>query len=361
MSKSKMPGLILKRGIWQIDKIINGQRLCESTRETEYAKAERYAIQRINEINQNRNLTSYTFNQAAANYIETEEKKSLDRDIRALNIWVPLIGHMLLEEIHMESLKPYTNKRLETHRSGTVIRELAVIRHILMLASRMWRNQYNQPWLQTAPLLSVKSLSKMRDKKKPYPLSWNEQDKLFSLLPSYLAEAALFKVNTGTREQEVCGLRWRYEVPVQDTSVFIIPEDEIKNSEDRVVILNKVAKSVIESRRGKHPEYVFSKKGERIRVLNCSSWGTAWRKAGLPINDIYSKGVHNLKHTFGMRLRQVGVSHESRQVLLGHTNGNITTHYSAAQYNELMQAADKVLESRQTPDFSILKLKHLGN
>ena len=51
---------------------------------------------------------------------------------------------------------------------------------------------------------------------------------------------ALFKVNTGLREKEVCGLKWDYEVrvPELDTSVFIIPGEQIKNGEERLVVLN---------------------------------------------------------------------------------------------------------------------------
>jgi integrase len=66
---------------------------------------------------------------------------------------------------------------------------------------------------------------------------------------------ALFKVNTGCREQEVCGLRCDYEVkvPELDTSVFIIPGERVKNGDERLVVLNRVAKSVIEAQRGKHP------------------------------------------------------------------------------------------------------------
>jgi integrase len=36
--------------------------------------------------------------------------------------------------------------------------------------------------------------------------------------------------------------------------------------------------------------------------------------------------VHDLKHTFGRRLRAAGVSFEDRQDLLGHKSGRITTH-----------------------------------
>ncbi len=56
----------------------------------------------------------------------------------------------------------------------------------------------------------------------------------------------LFKVNTGTREQEVVQLRWDWEVklPEVNKSVFVIPASVVKNKADRVVILNDVAQSV---------------------------------------------------------------------------------------------------------------------
>ena len=85
---------------------------------------------------------------------------------------------------------------------------------------------------------------------------------------AHLAEMALFKVNTGTREQEVCRLRWDWEIEVPELggSVFLIPADfggrtensGVKNGEDRLVVLNDVACSVVESCRGKHPERVFT-------------------------------------------------------------------------------------------------------
>ena len=52
--------------------------------------------------------------------------------------------------------------------------------------------------------------------------------------------------------------------------------------------------------------------------------------------------VHDLKHTFGRRLRAAGVPLETRKVLLGHKNGDITTHYSAPELEELIEAVNKV-------------------
>jgi integrase len=52
--------------------------------------------------------------------------------------------------------------------------------------------------------------------------------------------------------------------------------------------------------------------------------------------------VHDLKHTFGRRLRAAGVPVETRKVLLGHRNGDITTHYSAPELEERLEAANRV-------------------
>ena len=71
---------------------------------------------------------------------------------------------------------------------------------------------------------------------------------MLKALPDHLARMCLFKINTGCREQEVCRLRWEWEikVPELETSVFIIPGSGVKNGEDRLVVLNRVAKSVVE-------------------------------------------------------------------------------------------------------------------
>ncbi len=54
-----------------------------------------------------------------------------------------------------------------------------------------------------------------------------------------------------------------------------------------------------------------------------------------------------------------GVPLETRKVLLGHRNGDITSHYSAPEIEELLDAANRVCggESRKTPALTLLKRK----
>ena len=116
--------------------------------------------------------------------------------------------------------------------------------------------------------------------------------------------------------------------------MFIVPGELVKNREDRLVVLNRVAMSVVEQVRGTHPERVFTYRGRPIQTINNSGWKTARKKVGLS-----QVRVHDLKHTFGRRLRAADVPLETRKVLLGHRNGDITTHYSAPELEELLAAA----------------------
>lgn len=66
-----------------------------------------------------------------------------------------------------------------------------------------------------------------------------------------------------------------------------------------------------------------------------------------------------MKHTLGRRLRAAGVPLETRKVLLGHKNGDITTHYSEPELEELIEAANRVCgeKSGKSPALVVLKRK----
>jgi len=212
-------------------------------------------------------------------------------------------------------------------------------------------DEHGMTWLSSAPKIK---LFREDDKRPPYPLSWDEQLRLFSTLPPYLVKMALFAVNTGCREQEVCGLKWDWEVDVPElnTSVFIIPEQAVKNDEDRLVVLNRVAKQVIDEMRGEHPLYVFSYRGKQLRNMNNRAW-----KQGRVSVGLSQARVHDLKHTFGRRLRSAGITYEDRQDLFGHKSGRITTHYSMPELANLITAADAVCEEKSRKSHALVMLK----
>jgi integrase len=278
-----------------------------------------------------------TFREAATKYLNEATKVTIREDARQLRYLDPHIGDLSLEGVHMGSLQGFIeDRRKQGVKSRTINTALQAIRHILNLSAGEWLDENGLTWLQHAPKIK---LLRETDRKEPYPLSWDEQGRLFAELPLYLRGMALFKVNTGTRDQEVCNLCWEWEVPIPelDTSVFIIPGERVKNRQDRLIVLNSTARSVLEEVRGQHLHYVFSYKGNRVAAMHGRAWKRARIAAGLP--DVR---VHDLKHTYGRRLRSAGVPFEDRQDLLGHKSGRITTHYSAPELLNLIEASERV-------------------
>jgi integrase len=106
-------------------------------------------------------------------------------------------------------------------------------------------------------------------------------------------------------------------VPELGASVFSMPGGKVKNTEERLIVLNRIARSVIEEARGMHPVYVFvrrSKDGLTVPVKKMNN--TGWRSARERAADAWERvhgtvalegfrrvRVHDLKHTFGRRLR----------------------------------------------------------
>jgi len=375
MGRSKVPGLRKRGRIWHIDKQIRGYgSLCESTGSHDLEEAQRYLAKRCEEIRQ---ASVYgirptrSFREAATKYLlEHQRKASIDMDALFYRQLDPHIGDLPLDQVHDGTLSRFIESRLTAGKKPkTVNLALSTVRRTLNLASRKWRDEHGLTWLQTAPLISMLSLT---DQRQPYPLSWEEQRLLFQALPAHLQRMALFKVNTGTRDQEVCRLRWDWEIHIPElaTSIFLIPGQFVKNREDRVVVLNAVAARVIEEVRGQHPDFVFTYRSKPIETMHNNGWQAARKRAaenyqaelGEPAPEGFRNiRVHDLKHTFGRRLRAAGVSLETRKVLLGHTTGDITSHYSAPELSELIEAANRVCagHSGKTPTLTLIKHKAL--
>ena len=348
-------------------------------------------IERIKQERQGGTRPRVTFREAAARYLGDCIGKVDTADLIAFHIELldPWIGDLGVDEVYDETLQPFKDDRLKptVTKTGkpkqislsTLNRSLEVARRILNLCARSYRHPNGMTYLATAPLITIERNKRAR---KQYQLSWDEQDLLFGELPEDPnRQMATFKVNTGCREEEVCLLEWAWEVQVPElkTSVFIVPGDHVKNEEDRLVVLNREARAVIDARRGIHERYVFTYRGrpgkrkplnergpgEPLGCMNNGAWQSARIRAAKRYAEKFGRQaawgfahvrVHDLKHTFGRRLRAAGVSEETRKVLLGHKNGDITTHYSAAELAELITAVNKIDRSLETPAITLLRI-----
>jgi len=183
--------------------------LCESTGTADRDKAERYLLHRIYEL---RDIAIYgvrprrKFHEAAAKYLNDFALKStVRRDAAALKDLEPYIGDLWLDQISNDSFNAYRNARQDLTiitRNG----KIGVARRILELAADVWCYQNtNMTWLERAPTILAEKGHRPRD---PYPLDASEQELLFSELTADRRRIALFAVNTGLRDQELCRLQW---------------------------------------------------------------------------------------------------------------------------------------------------------
>lgn len=67
-----------------------------------------------------------------------------------------------------------------------------------------------------------------------------------------------------------------------------------RNGDERLVVINRIASSVIEACRRTHPEFVFTFGGHPVTRMMTS----AWVRARTP-TELHQVRVHDLKHTFG--------------------------------------------------------------
>ena len=110
---------------------------------------------------------------------------------------------------------------------------------------------------------------------------------------------------------------------------------------------------------------MFTRRGKPITRIYNSGWKAARRRASTRYASEFGRScpkgfqsirVHDLKHTYGHRLRAAGVGFEDRKLLLGHKAGHVTTHYSAPEIGALIEASEKVCElgSRKTHALTVV-------
>jgi integrase len=336
-----------KTGKGRVRKVVRGVRIQRrfeaSTRDEAEAAYYRILAELDTPVTEQR-----TFMAAATHYLQTERKKSISRDAECLEQIMPFIGRLTLDRIHQGTIEPYITKRkADGVKSGTVVRELAVVRRVLTLAARFWRDAEGRPWMAGAPPLL--RFPNWDDKRHPYPLNADEQYRLLSHLPEHLALMTRFALNTGMRQNNVCYLRWEWERQIPELggrSVFLIPGRSMKNKFDAIIPINRRASVILDKVRGQHDQFVFTFEGRPIQRINNSGWRRAWRMAELPTEDGTMGGPHNLRHTFARQLRASMVPHESIKALLSHVDGDVTLRYAPSEIQALLDIVDNLTEQK---------------
>ncbi|MDE2417772.1 MAG: tyrosine-type recombinase/integrase [Burkholderiales bacterium] len=356
---------------WQVDKWYRGSRI-RSRGFSSFDEAQDWLnrqIQELRDIGLHGKRPRRTFEQAAIKHLnDNPNKVSLESDVYQFKKILPYIGHLELGEIgqtHVDQfiadfLRPppengASEKRGKDGRlsAKTINLVISLVNTVLGRAATEWKHENNTLWLDRQ--FKLKALDLAGQQRPPRPILWEEQIKLLAALPSHLQDMTLFCTNSGVRDNVVCQLRWSWEVRLPEfgnSSVFLIPKEYVKGrKKDEVIICNSVAQAVIDKCRGRHTEFVFVFRRERVKnfaqpakmryqpiqTMNNTAWQRARTTAGL--GDLH---VHDLRHTFATRLREAGVADASISALLWHGDRSITDHYAGPMLRELFDAVEKV-------------------
>jgi integrase len=300
------------------------------------------------------------FNTVAAKHLNESTKVSIKEDARYIEQMAPYIGVLPMNQIYRDygerdkptPLEQFILDRAKDKVSARTINyALSILNIIGNKAVKRWRGTGGKPLIpfwNCIPLVDKEEANALglKAKREVGPISWEEQTILFNELPEFNRDMCLFKVNTGCREQEVCQLRWSWLVQMEDGIwYFEIPSEFVKNRLRRVVVLNNIAKTVIQKRMGNHPEYVFVYKGHPVNRMNDKAFRNARKRATHTFPSLINTGIHSLKHTYGARLRVAEVPEEDRNFLTGHKGRmSMATYYSAPELMKMLEYSNRVCE-----------------
>lgn len=211
----------------------------------------------------------------------------------------------------------------------------------------------------------------------PRPISRSEEARLVNELPGHLKAMAIFAVNTGARDNVIANLQWKWLIKLDGELVarfFLVPREYVKGRiTEKILILNRVAREIVQQQDGNHAEFVFgwsrnpkaidsstddgSKKQSAlpkfkpIDTMNNTAWQGARKRARL--GDLH---VHDLRHTFANRLRAANIREDLVSELLWHAKKNQTQHYMGSHIRMLLAAVETICEAPEEEDVPLSAL-----
>ena len=328
--------LYKRNTVWWISITHNGQRIQRSTGTDNKIAAQEYHDKFKAELwtlTKLENKTVYSWRDAVLRWLrENGHKRSIEDDKTHLRWMDPYLSTYQLHEITRDLLEEVARKKEETGVSPTTVnRMLEVVRAILRRAQVEWE------WIDKIPTIRMRHVEKQRIRW----LTLDEATRLLNELPSHLKEMAAFSLATGLRASNVTGLQWQ-EVDLKKGHTYIHP-DQAKTKKAISVPLNVNALSVLNARKGKHPQYVFTYKDMPIGQCNTKAWRNALKRAGI---DNFR--WHDLRHTWASRLIQKGVPLHALMEMGGWTDVDMVRKYAHFSSSHLLEFAEVLTTKNDT-------------
>lgn len=320
---------IYKRGeTWWIDITVNGQRIRESTEQTDKRKAQdvhdtvKHRAKQIKE-------SGKTLNDAFKLWLTCTTRSEKDKS--AIRVFLRAFPNRPLSQVDSHSILDATVK----YSASNYNRTANIVRAALNMATE-------RGWCQAIKLQRKKTLpNKLRF------LSKHEWECLKKELPEHVMAVATFGISTGARLANVLNLKWS-EVNIKEQIAWV-DSTETKSRKSLSIPLNAVALSVLNSQKGKHKEFVFTYKGNPIKSIK-TSWNRALVRAKIDLVKKNDKSgeeyiastfrFHDLRHTWASWHVQNGTPLAVLKELGGWSDINMVMRYAHLSPEHLRKYAN---------------------
>ena len=259
-----------------------------------------------------------------------------------LDIWRERIGHLLLSDLAVSTIKKHKDelKALPKMRGGGERTGADVNRAMAALSSALSFAVKELDWLEENPIKRIRKFAESRGR-----VRYLSEEELPELLKACRASknndlllAVTLALSTGARQAEVMGLRWK-QIDLKARTALLI---DTKNGERRALPIVGDALELLKERAKVRkidddrlfPAGTRSKNEDAVADLR-APWETALKAA--KIEDFH---WHDLRHTCASYMAMSGVSPVEMAKLLGHKTLAMTMRYSHLSPQRTIELAD---------------------
>jgi len=357
---------------WFIDRVIGGQRYTQSSKlhrrefrsEKEwYVANEDWYHNIIGAIKgtQEPGPTRRTFQEASERYIEDNagELRDLDEFIRLLSVALQYFGSVHIHELsphHSEYQRFIKEIRDRGVKNQTVNNYIIPVSSVINYCTEV-RDDSGIPWLAFPVKFPKFDRS---DSRPPKVITWSEQEQLLEALPEPYDHIFHFILLTGLRSGELTELMWSDVRTLGNRRVFVI--ERLKSHVKFPVVVPQKGWEILDYFKQNSSEFlessVFTVGGMKVDSLNGHTWkkyvrgkvskkiDSEWQWVDWDEGLGWDLHIHDLRHTLGHRLKEVGAPKEDRRTILGHLGNDMTDHYSQAAIETLQDWVELASEPR---------------
>jgi integrase len=233
---------------------------------------------------------------------------------------------MHLDHIRKPVIKEFiSDRQLSGVSLATIDRSLALLKSVLNLAC-------DDEMIDKVP--SIKLFKP--DNQITRFITKAEAAKLISKSPDWLADLIIMSLSTGLRESDLLELEWR-RVDLKRRHAWI-ERQTTKGVKSIPIPMNDEAWLIVLKYANQHPQYVFTKDGEKIQKAGGNEWKKALNRA-----KIDKFRWHDLRHTWASWHVQAGTPLRDLMDLGGWSNMQMVLRYAHLRNDDLERHKDNSL------------------